>query len=449
MFSNLFKFCSNHLLNGLIQLRSSKMDKENQLLLICRQLIEQSVNWGDSSTWSNDDFEQLSKLIFDKTRVQLSVSTLKRIWGKVRYESRPTIATLNTLARFIDYGGWRDLGQQYPSNDIPEESTPVVDIKRNSTRHKINLYEYIGIVSGILLVLSCIYFFSSKRKLRQTNATVKFSSKKVTDDLPNSVVFQYDASAFNSDSVFIQQSWDPARREQVPGRGKEYTSIYYRPGYFLAKLIVDHEIKKETVVFIKTKGWKGIIDKVPIPVYLSATEIKHPGYLGISDTVMQQKISSPVFNDTWVKFSNVREFQGIHAGNFTLETILRNTSTLGESVCGKTNLVILGTGMAIVIPLVNKGCIADIGVLTGEKWIDGKNHDLSVFGCDFSKFQRLKCSIKDQRLNVFLNNRRIFETEQKQNIGRIVGVRFEFEGSGQVKQVRLETPGSPAYEELF
>ncbi|RYE27026.1 MAG: hypothetical protein EOP45_02530 [Sphingobacteriaceae bacterium] len=425
------------------------MNKDNELLLICRHLIEQSVKWGDSRTWSNDDFEQLSKLIFEKTKVQLSLSTLKRIWGKVRYESRPTTATLNTLARFVDYGSWRELGQQYPTKEVAEELVPVVDLVEHSKIQTSKFYRYAGIVCGISLVLLCSYLFTRQKRLREATATLKFSSRKVSDELPNSVVFQYDVSGFNADSVFIQQSWDPARRERVPDDGKTYTSIYYRPGYFQAKLIVDHEIKKETVVFIKTKGWKGIIDKKPVPVYLSKEETIHPGYLGIADTVMQQKNGSPILNDTWVKFSNVREFQGIDAGNFTLETTLRNTSTAGVSVCAKTNLVILGTGKAIVVPLSRKGCIADIGLLTGERWIDGKDHDLSAFGCDFSQFQLLKCRVKDHHLNIFLNGKTIFDIEQKQSIGRVVGIRFEFEGSGQVKQVKLESPGSPAYEDRF
>lgn len=424
------------------------MEKEKQLLLLCRQLIEQSINWDDSSIWSNDDFEQLSKLIFEKTKVQLSISTLKRIWGKVKYESFPATATLNALAQFIDYESWRDFRLRKSIIDnadlIPEFIIPVPSTPKNHKRYS---YKYIWMIGGFLLGL--VFLIKSEKPTNIDTTKVKFSGTKITDDLPNSVVFQYDASAFNSDSVFIQQSWDPTHREQVAVGGKQYTSIYYHPGYFLAKLVVDNAIKKETVVFIKTKGWKGIIDKLPVPIYLSAKEINGSGYMGISDNVLQQKIGSPVFNNIWVKFSNVREYQGIDAGNFDLETTLRNTSTTGQSVCGKTNLVILGIGRAIVIPLVSKGCISDIGLLTGENWISGKDHDLKAFGCDFTHFQNLKCSVKNHRFKVYLNDKQIFDANQKQSIGRIVGIRFEFEGSGQVKHVKLETPGVPVYEENF
>lgn len=426
------------------------MEKEKQLLLLCRQLIEQMLNWGDSSIWGNDDFEQLSQQIFDKTRVQLSVSTLKRIWGKVRYESFPNAATLNALAGYLDYSSWRDFRQHHQVNGVVEQ--PVETIELNPLPvipHSKPRLRYVWFGSAALLVLGALFFMSSKRNKPVDPASIKFSYKKVSDDLPNSVVFNYDASAFHSDSVFIQQSWDPERREQVPGDGKQFTSIYYNPGYFIAKLIVDKHVKKTTSVFIKTKGWKGILDHLPIPVYLSPEEIKGEGFMGVDAKLMQQKLGTPVFNNTWIKFANIREFQGINADNFTLDCTLRNISTPGQSACAKADLTILGNGTAIVIPIVNKGCIADMGILTGEEWVGGKDHDLSAFGTDMSQFQNLRCSVKDHFLRIYLNNKQIFEFKQAHTMGRIVGIRFEFEGPGQVKNYKLETPGGAVYEEQF
>jgi hypothetical protein len=426
------------------------MDKEKQLLLLCRRLIEQTLNWGDSSIWGNDDFEQLSQQIFDKTRVQLSVSTLKRIWGKVRYESFPNAATLNALASFLDYTSWRDFRQYHQVNGVIEQPVEIInqEVPQTITPSKPRL-QYVWFGSALLLVLGALFFMSSKRNKPVDPGLIKFNSKKVSDDLPNSVVFNYDASAFHSDSVFIQQSWDPNRREQVPGDGKQFTSIYYDPGYFIAKLIVDKHVKKTTSVFIKTKGWKGILDHQPVPVYLSPEEIKGQGFMGITADLMQEKLGTPVFNNIWVKFANIREFPGIDADNFTLDCTLRNTSTPGQSACAKADLTILGNGTAIIVPIVNTGCISDMGILTGETWVSGKDHDLSAFGTDMSRFQNLRCSVKDHFLRIYLNNKQIFEFKQAHTMGRIVGIRFEFEGPGQVKNYKLETPGSSVYQEQF
>ena len=90
------------------------MQKENPYIILWRTEVEKNLQWGISEDWKDYDFDQLSNLIFDKTDVRLSVSTLKRVWGKVRYESSPNTATLNALARYLGYGDWRDYQHKNP-----------------------------------------------------------------------------------------------------------------------------------------------------------------------------------------------------------------------------------------------------------------------------------------------------------------------------------------------
>ncbi|HEY2581176.1 MAG TPA: hypothetical protein VGI43_05200 [Mucilaginibacter sp.] len=438
------------------------MEKEKQLLALCRILIEQSLDWGESSIWSNNDFEQLSENIFDKTHVQLSVSTLKRIWGKVRYENFPTSATLNALARFLDYDSWRDFRQKNQDNagrqpsysqintsiEGDKSATATISVAKSRRSHFNKLTISLPVIS-LLVALSIIFLTRIYGRKTVDPSKIKFEAIKTSDSLPNSVVFNYDASAFKSDSVYIQQSWDPTRREKVPANEKQHTSIYYNPGYFIAKLIVDNKIKKECFVYIKTKGWKGIIERRPIPIYLSDNEIKGRGYMGISDSLFRVKIGSPVFNDTWVKFANVREFKGIDASNFSFEASIRNSSAVEASVCRQAKALVLGRGRAIIIPLADKGCISELNLLTGDSFINGKDHDMSAFGCDFRQFQHLKVTVEEHRLKVYLNNNLILNTEQKHSIEQVTGLRFEFEGGGEVKEVKLSTPNAITYYSDF
>jgi hypothetical protein len=73
-----------------------------------KQLCEEKTGWGDSDLWDNQDFLELSKMIFDQTGTALSHITLKRIWGKVRYDSLPRTNTLNTIVQFLGYWNWRE-----------------------------------------------------------------------------------------------------------------------------------------------------------------------------------------------------------------------------------------------------------------------------------------------------------------------------------------------------
>jgi hypothetical protein len=212
---------------------------------------------------------------------------------------------------------------------------------------------------------------------------------------------------------------------------------------------VDGEIKKETPVFIKTKGWKGIIERKPVPVYLNEKDIKGKGSMGVSSPVLQAKTGSPVFNDTWVDFTNVREFDSVDAGNFTFDAVLRNISTVEESLCRKIYVSILGTKSAIIVPLCDKGCISDIDLLKGYVWVSGKDNDLSAFGCEMKNFQQVTCTVESRRLKIYLNGKAIFDTDQPVPIGDIIGIRFAVEGAGEIKTVKLASHGRVAYEERF
>jgi hypothetical protein len=249
--------------------------------------------------------------------------------------------------------------------------------------------------------------------------------------------------------VYIQQNWDPSRRTKVDPDGKQFTSIYYSPGYFQARLVVDGEVVKKSDVWIKTKGWIGLIGQKPVPFYLSNTDIKLPGALGITAETFSKKTGSSVFTDQWVYFNNVREFEAVSADDFSLETTLRNTSTLQQSPCRNVEIYVLGVGSAIIIPLSAKGCISDLDLLSADGNINGKEHDLSAFGCDMDVFHNVNCTVADHMLKVFLDDKLVYSIPQQNNINKVVGLRIGFEGTGEIKEVKLTSKGKVAYEEKF
>lgn len=429
----------------------------------CRSLIEDSLGWGDAASWTNEDFATLSERLFETTGVRLSVSTLKRVWGKVKYDSSPTLATLNTLARYAGFEGWRDFLQRASHTPtaavhppphtppatpepapVPSAALPAAEAPKPTARPARRSYTTRIIVISVTIV--AVVSLISARLIHRGSTVIgapRFEAHRISEKLPNSVVFDYDATSFHPHSVMIQQSWDPTRRESVAPDGKQHTSLYYKPGYFRAKLVVDNEIKMQTDVFIPSGGWKGIVDKGPIPVYLKAGEIRQDsGSLGVISATLREKLGTGVFSGNWVDFCNIRQFPGITGEQFTLDATVRNTSTVEECLCRKVQIIVLGKVSAVVIPLCDKGCISDIGLFPGSKGISGKDHDLSAFGCDFSQWQRLKCTVDHGHFGIQLNGKTIFEQEKVPSIGDIVGVRVDFEGTGMIRQLDLR--GGPA-----
>lgn len=418
------------------------MSTERELILLCRSRIEQILKWGDSTLWTNSDFELLSDKIFEKTAVRLSISTLKRIWGKVKYDNSPTAATLNALANFLDYASWRDFESENSkaANVVVENSQipiqPAVTKKPN--RLLVRALTTIAVIGICTIVVFALVRGRSPHRFDPALST--FTHREVTDELPNSVVFDYDVSAYDADSVFIQQNWDASRRTKVSLDGKQHTSVYYEPGYFQAKLIVNDTIVRDDIVWIKTKGWKGIIDSPAkdhkVPIYISDEAIRLGDKLGFTSAMLREKWESPVFTEKGATLQNVREFNA-NVNSFEFETMLRNTSTAEESVCRRVFISLLTSEMAIIIPLGTKGCSSELGILTPNGWKSGKENDFSALGCEFNSFEKLNIGVKDSVLNITLNDKVVFTEKQRHPTGKIVGVRIAFEGAGEMQYAKL------------
>lgn len=64
-----------------------------------------------------NDFNELILAVKSVTGKSLSLSTVKRLWGYVAYESEPSQSTLSILSRFIGYSGWEDFCISKPDED--------------------------------------------------------------------------------------------------------------------------------------------------------------------------------------------------------------------------------------------------------------------------------------------------------------------------------------------
>lgn len=54
------------------------------------------------------EFNEVTVEIERKTGCSISLSSVKRIWGYVRYEGFPSVTTLNNLAKYNGYKNWED-----------------------------------------------------------------------------------------------------------------------------------------------------------------------------------------------------------------------------------------------------------------------------------------------------------------------------------------------------
>ncbi|RYU96911.1 hypothetical protein [Emticicia agri] len=415
------------------------MNNERFYIEKCKEIVETQLSWGDSAHWQNQDFEELSELIFAKTKVSLSNSTLKRIWGKVKYDSTPNLATLNVLAQFIGYENWREFLKNgaiiYEQPFTLDEPEPT--IRTEYVPKKFNW----GLVATVIILFTGVLWAFQNKSNGLTYRNIYFTSKPVAKGLPNTVIFQYNAADSNADSVFIQQNWDPSRRFKVDKYKHEYTSTYYAPGYFQAKLILNNTIVKEHDLFIESDGWLGMIDKEPIPAYLFRHEIEK------IDEHKPLRIDEKDFESLGIDLNKEKLWSSIHkvsgkntvsSEHFLMETEVKHTFSRGEGVCQYTRIVLLGTEGIIAIPLSIKGCVGEIHLNVGAKTREGRTNDLSDFGVDFQDFVKVKCEVQNQKIKIWVGEKLAYQGDFTKPIGKIVGTRIRFMGTGVVRSYDIK-----------
>ena len=422
-------------------------------------IAEQKLGWGDSAAWRNQDFLALSAKIFEETGVLLSNTTLKRIWGKLSYTSQPNSHTLNALAQFIGYNSWLEFCANTKTPEVQEQMVAKAGAHLSVPQRPGSAPSgpiYWKLFGALMLLVLLFYSFSlifqKKEKTLGPDdlAKVHFSSAAVAAGIPNTVVFHYDVSGLQAEEVLIQQNWDKRRQFPVAKEAQEASSVYYLPGYYRAKLLIDGQVAKEHDLYIKSGGWLATAntDKRQ-PRYFLDQERVDKRWLGVSEEILktEQALADAPLN---LGFHYVEDFGDLNSDNFSFETAFRNTYSRGDGLCRFTRIVILCTDGVLIFPFAIPGCVGDLRLVCSELVQEGKDHDFSAFGYTSSNWEKLKVTVQDKKVQLFLNGQLIHELAYQKSAGRVVGMRFLFDGAGEIDDVRLlDSGGSVVFEDDF
>lgn len=394
--------------------------------------IEEKLNRGKSENWTQYDFEQLSETIFDAIHVRLSVTTLKRIWGKVKNTHKPAVQTLNALSQFVGYVDWRDFEQNYPYQDTLE--IPGSRTKRNNLPPVRLVWGF----AGVLVV--CIIYFGFQRVMEPNVNPAEYSfslSKIKTTGVPNSVVFSYDASNSPSDSVYIVQTWDIRRKTLVPKNGKKHSAIYYYPGFFNTKLIINNEVVSNQDLQISTDGWLGLIETPDKPIYFSREEIQSMEGVKVGGDLFQNHQIATNHSSPKVRFFNQQDLGDLMNDTYEFETEIRNLNQGSDNLCHYVEVLIQCKNDIIIIPLADSACIGDLGLAYLGHYLESKYEDLSRFGTDPGEWTKLKIISRNGKADIFVNDSLALELTAKNTPVGIVGVQYRFIGEGEVRYAKF------------
>lgn len=394
----------------------------DHLLKKCLKKIEQKLSWIDSNHWQQKHFEALSELIYEKTKINLSPLTLKRLWGKTNYNSKPSTTTLDTLALFLDYKDWID----YQNN----QQKSVFNLKLFFLANKKTV-----VYASLILTAFALFGASMKYTARfktKDYSDFEFSIQKLSSGVPNTVYFKYNVKNTDADSVIIQQSWDPKLHHLVDKNKTDFSCIYYYPGYYKAKLVLDKKVVCHQDLYITSNGWLGIINKETVPFYLTANEIIDGNILLITENQLIEAGFDLKNKIPFTTINLVENFDSIKGNNFELDARFKQTYSKGEAICQKAALMISCSNGYFYIPFSIKGCVNELKMHIPNKTLRAEDSDLRILGVGNTETIDLKLKVSHGIFDLAVNTNPNVNDTLTTNPGKIVGVRFEFHGTGEV-----------------
>lgn len=407
----------------------------------CKKRIEDELDWSHASTeWKQRDYLNLIELLEDKTGISLSLSTVKRIWQQ-NYNGTPHPSTLDALAQFLDYKDWLSFQEAEKLHIQGTVTLPAPLRQRVIPRPKSRLF---GIILALTIGIAIWYILAnqdnSSKGILLAKQTVPFTAQNSkTSGLPNTVIFNFDLSAVEADSFFIQQSWNPENRERINRDDSVLTSIYYYPGVHTAKLIANDSIISETTVEVYSPKWIAAVrdgEKDLIPTYLSLPRSqKHP-LLSISKSqLLAQHIE--IQKGMILNYVLVDDFEEKVSGDdFTLSLKIKADSLMNLT-CPIMGIVIIGEKETHAITLIEKGCVHRAFTKFGEVAHNGRNTDLSSLGTNPYAWQSLNVTVEEKQAKVFLQEDLVLDMSYQNSIGPIVGFNIYFTGLGQIDSLHL------------
>lgn len=400
----------------------------------CLALVESRFNRGTREQWTNYDFEKLSDEIQQATDVMLSITTLKRVFGKVKYDHAPSTATLNALAKYAGFSDWGT----FRAKAATEEEHFEKPKKERSAGYRPWSKRWFWWTGSVVIVLFLLFFLaalpSRHSPVTSDPGAYSFSSNKVlTAGVPNSVIFHYDASAAANDSVYIAQNWDTRRKKRVSKTDHTYSSVYYYPGFFRAQLIVGGKSVKHHDLLIASVGWLAAAEKPDVPVYFKKEEFQKDSMVEVTAALLDTYHLALQPQAPTIRFCNVREMPGLSNDNFTFETTLKSEFEAGTAACQYVEILILCKNDVIIIPVCRKGCVGNLRLYAAGRELSSGKDDLSGFGCDPANWVTLRVESVRSHMRFIVNGKDAAELDFPNPPSGIVGVAYRFTGPAAIK----------------
>lgn len=386
----------------------------------------QRFDHGSSEDWKHSDFLRLSRAIFTETKVNISYSTLKRIFGKTTVDEDyiPQEATLEAL---IKYGGYTRTRNVEPDPvSLPNASSA----KQPSSKY----YRVILIFAVVILAGSTAYWLFHNKNPNLGKITLS----SLEGNVPSTAYFNLKIP-ITDDSVFVDFG-DRTPFALVKRNQQSVSHNYLIPGVFKVQVYINKHVIANTTVAVTSNKWiaLGFRRQRELPEHYYA----FPATRNYGEEIFHisnKQLSSVGIDTSASRFTRLCNFKDteVSGDRFIFETSCKIESKQDGIYCSATQVKISGSEGSISFRLVSPGCSSSASWVTGEVFKNGYASNLSALAIDLAKWNTIKVLNQNKEVSLFINDKMVMKNYYRKSIGNIMGVFVEFEGTGFIKQCQL------------
>ncbi|MEP1096497.1 MAG: hypothetical protein ABJG78_15385 [Cyclobacteriaceae bacterium] len=404
------------------------MSTDNFYILLCKKQITKELNLENDSLVQRD-FEYLSKVIFEKSGIDLSTATLRRIWSTER-DGVPQAKTLDAMAQVLDFEGWHEFKKANRGG--------------TSATKKLTSFNRITILQLVLVgIAAIVWIWLSDRRSVEVQVSL-WPHKMSQEGVPATIGFNYDIEQMEDLEVKIQLSWNPFEQTVLDPEKHFYTGTYFYPDYHQAKLLADNSILASSNIHITTPGWHGLVMKAGLdsnPIYIDSADFLKKDRLAITQALSESYALSDLkelFTTFTLSNSILSQIDG---DSFELRTVFKGLGYVSNPICSQTDIVIKGENESMRIPISSNGCYGITALKCSDVTVSGKTNDLSNLSADLLQPLSVSLLVGKNALLVQVGENEPFKTAYSKSIGELKVIKFIFSGYAEVREFEIKSNG--------
>lgn len=434
-----------------------------------RRLAEERAARGPISDWSQRDFVFLSEQIESQTKEQISVTTLKRVFGKVEYKGLPYIHTLNILAQFVGFSHWaafrqatlQELGiepketekELRPLDAISFTTEKSPNPQNEKTKFNLFLLWTVTVLAFFALGWHLGWWFEKGRWISDNTRNNLESPGKLTietgnvDTLPMPVRILFQGPQGNEDDLTVINIGGNMRYFQINSSG--FGSINHQfetSGIFPIRIFNNRRQLGYLSYLIPNKTWVATVFKGKIRKEIGSVEgLPYMHVSGISkkalgfDTMMHHR----------TQLVRYKEF-GMSGDSLTFTTQIKNPQVLPELKNQHTQLILHCANNSIKVEFSTIMPRYGFFMQVGEVYLNKENlPSPQNFVQPFDNWRKLKVQTGQNTCKVWLDNTLLLNQKYTLPLGDLYGIQYQFDGSGWVDHFQLGDKRGKIWEEKF